>query len=71
MNITRATVFPNLAKEFKTQKKLAELIHCSEKTVQRSMTGLRQFDEWEKNRIEEYTGLTREYLFSRRRLSKC
>ena len=70
MNITRATVFPNLAKEFRTQRKLAELIHCSEKTVQRSMSGQRKFDEWEISRIEEYTGLKRDYLLARR-ASKC
>lgn len=66
MRITVANIYPNLVKEFQTQADLAELIHCSEKTVQRTLSGKREFDEWEMKTIEEYTGKSRDYLFKRR-----
>ena len=66
MRITVADIYPNLVKEFNTQFELSELIHCSERTVQRTMTGKREFDEWEMKTIEEYTGKSRDYLFKRR-----
>ncbi len=61
------TNYPNLAKLFKSQVELAELIHCSERTVRRSMSGKRPFDEWEIKRIEEYTGAPREWFLRRRK----
>ena len=70
MYLREQTVYPNIAKAFRTQKDLGKLLHCSEKTVQRSMLGKRAFDEWELNRMEEYTGLSREHLLARRS-SKC
>lgn len=67
MRMTSTNIYPNLAKEFQTQLKLAKLIHVSEKTVQRTMRGEREFDEWETKTIEDFTGLPRDYLFKRRR----
>ena len=66
MRITVANIYPNLVKEFNTQFELSELIHCSERTVQRTLSGKREFDEWEMKTIEEYTGKSRDYLFKRR-----
>ena len=45
MRMTSTIIYPNLAKEFQTQLKLSKLIHVSEKTVQRTMRGEREFDE--------------------------
>lgn len=70
MIISEKTNYPVLAKQFTTQAKLAKLLHCSERTVRRSMSGDRPFDEWEISRIEEFTGIPREELL-RRRASKC
>lgn len=58
--------FPNLAKQFENRGEIAKLIFRSEKTVTRSLSGNRPFEEYEIRRIEEYTGLTREYLLARR-----
>ena len=58
--------FPNLAKQFRNERELANLIFRSIRTVRRSMSGNRPFEEYEIRRIEEYTGLTREYLLARR-----
>ena len=68
MIISDKTNYPNLAQQFKNQGELAKLIHCSERTVRRSMSGNRKFDEWEINRIEEYTGLPRDWLLRRRKV---
>lgn len=67
MRMTSTIIYPNLAKEFQTQLKLSKLIHVSEKTVQRTMRGEREFDDWEMKTIEDFTGLPRDYLFKRRR----
>ena len=66
MIISDKTNYPILARQFGTQAKLAKLLHCSERTVRRSMSGNRPFDEWEIKTIEEYTGLPRDYLLRRR-----
>ena len=66
MNQSRKYNFPNLAKQFKNRGEIAKLIFRSEKTVTRSLSGSRPFEEYEIRRIEEYTGLTREYLLARR-----
>ena len=65
MRITSQQNYPNLAKQFESEKALAALIFRSTRTVRRSMSGKRPFDEYEIKRIEEYTGLSREYLLRR------
>lgn len=65
MRITDKQNYPNLAKQFKNEKALAALIFRSTRTVRRSMSGKRPFEEYEIRRIEEYTGLPREYLLRR------
>lgn len=69
MRITVKTHYPNLAKQFRNQGEIGELIYRSAKTVQRSMSGNRPFEEYEIRRIEEYTGYSREYLL--RRIEEC
>lgn len=54
--------YPNLVKQFKNEEELAKLIFRSPRTVRRSISGNRPFDEYEIKRIEEYTGLSRHYL---------
>ncbi len=63
MRVTEKTNFPILAKQFRNRRDIARLIHCSERTVGRSMSGNRPFEEYEIRKLEEYTGLPREYLF--------
>ena len=65
MRITHKTKYPNLAKQFKNRDEIGKVIYKSGKTVQRSMSGNRPFDEYEIKRIEEYTGLDREFLLRR------
>lgn len=65
MRVTDKQHFPNLAKQFKNEKELADLIFRSIRTVRRSMSGNRPFEEYEIRRIENYTGLSRHYLFRR------
>lgn len=62
MRITHKTKYPNLAKQFKNRDEIGKVIFKSGKTVQRSMSGDRPFDEFEITRIEEYTGLSRDFL---------
>ena len=62
MRITHKTKYPNLAKQFKNRGEIGKVIFKSGKTVQRSMSGDRPFDEFEITRIEEYTGLSRDFL---------
>ena len=63
MRVTHKTKYPNLAKQFKNRDEIGKVIFRSGKTVQRSMSGNRPFDEYEIKRIEEYTGLSRDFLF--------
>lgn len=63
MRVTHKTKYPNLAKQFKNRDEIGKVIFRSGKTVQRSMSGNRPFDEFEITRIEEYTGLSRDFLF--------
>lgn len=65
MKITRQMRYPNLAKQFRSIDEIAKLIYRSEKTVRRSLSGDRPFEQYEIGRIEEYTGLSREYLLRR------
>lgn len=65
MRVTEKTNYPNLAKEFRNQLEIAELIHCSDRTVRRSMSGNRPFQEYEIRMFENYTGKSREYLLRR------
>lgn len=65
MLVSDKTNYPILATQFTTQAKLAKVIFCSERTVRRSMSGKRPFKEWELQKIEEYTGLSREVLLAR------
>lgn len=62
MRITPKTKFPNLVKQFRSREEISKLIFRSEKTVQRSLSGDRPFEEYEIKRIEDYTGLSREFL---------
>lgn len=62
MRITHKTKYPNLAKQFKNRDEIGKVIFKSGKTVQRSMSGDRPFDEFEITRLEEYTGLSRDFL---------
>jgi len=66
MKITEQTNYPNLCKIFKSQVKLAEFLNCSERTVRRSMSGKRPFDEYEIRKMEEYTGAPRSWLLKKR-----
>ena len=66
MNISAKHVYPNLTKQFTDRGELARLIFRSEKTVSRSLSGKRPFDEYEIRRMEEYTRLPRVYLLKRR-----
>ena len=63
MKITPQTKYPNLAACFTTQLELASVLNCCERTVRRSMTGKRRWEEYDIKTIENYTGLSREYLF--------
>lgn len=65
MRITHKTNYPNLAKQFRNRDEIGKLIFRSVKTVQRSLSGDRPFEEYEIRRIEEYTGCSREYLLRR------
>lgn len=62
MRVTSKQHYPNLVKIFKNEDELAQLIFRSKRTVRRSMSGNRPFEEYEIRRIEEYTGLSREHL---------
>lgn len=69
MKVSSKYNFPNLARQFRNEDELAKCIFRSIRTVRRSMSGNRPFEEYEIRRIEEYTGLSREYLL--RSMSKC
>lgn len=58
--------YPNLAKVFKNRDEIAKVIFRSKQTVIRSLSGNRPFDEYEIRRMEEHTGLSRDYLLLRR-----
>ena len=58
--------YPNLDKCFVSREEIAQVIFRSIKTVTRSLSGKRPFDEYEIRRMEEYTGKSREYLLLRR-----
>lgn len=66
MNRSSRHNYPNLAKCFINREEIAKVIFRSEKTVMRSLTGKRPFEEYEIRRMEEYTGKSREYLLLRR-----
>lgn len=66
MRRTKQQNFPFLANQFENEKELAGVIFRSVRTVRRSMSGNRPFEEYEIKRIEEYTGLPRDYLLRRR-----
>ena len=51
MRITPKTKFPNLVKQFRSREEISKLIFRSEKTVQRSLSGDRPFEEYEIKRI--------------------
>ena len=70
MKNSRTYNFPNLAKQFRNRDELAKVLFCSHQTVTRSLSGKRPFSEYEIKRLENYTGLSREFLL-KRRVSEC
>lgn len=66
MKITAQTNYPNLCGIFRSQAQLARFLKCSERTVRRSMSGKRPFDEYEIKKMEEYTGAPRTWLLKKR-----
>ena len=65
MKIHRQNVYPNLSRQFKNQGELAKVIFRTDRSVRRRLSGRVAFEEFEIQRIEEYTGLSREYLLRR------